>query len=197
MLEITNINPNKWFRLNAFLNLNLLNPHVWLAGGAVRSIIDGTKIADYDLFFSSNTAMYITDDRLKKLGAKCVYRAKDEKLVTYRFGDLKIQLIGISFHDTMEDVIGRFHFTAAQFITDGHKIYTPSKDNIKHALKKKLVLSNNDLPHTPVGTVKAICKYKNKGYEIDDAALTLVQKLLQASPEDYDALDVIFYGERN
>lgn len=196
MIEISNIKNERWFRIKPFLDLGLVSSRAWLAGGALRSLIDGSPIADYDMFFTNEMAMRVTEEKLFELGAKRVFRHKHNKLITYRYGDLKIQLIGVSFHSTMEDAIKRFHFTAAQFITDGYRIFTPSRENIKHALKKKLVLSNNDLPHTPVATIKAICKYKDKGYDVNDASSMLVKKLLEASPQDYDCLDMIFYEEK-
>jgi hypothetical protein len=92
----------------------------WLAGGAVRRIIQGKTIDDGDMdFFFTSIAEWqkfkdVLDDYecLHKSGAAC----------TYLVHGIKVQIIKRMYYKNLDQLFGDFDFSACQVATDGKKL---------------------------------------------------------------------------
>lgn len=136
-------------------------PGVYLAGGAIRSEFDGTKVDDYDLFFASKLHFAEMDAELTgKYPEK--FRCPQGNLITYDVDGAKVQLIGKLYHNSPEALIRSFDFTASQFARDGSGRLFQGKQSAADAVAK--ILRLNALTY-PVATLKRIGKYIAKGYK--------------------------------
>lgn len=99
-IELVNLDPARLSKVNWILNSGLINENVWLAGGALRTLIDPTeKICDYDLFFKqrennpfepfdltidrNDGEVLKTKEKLEKLGFKLTFECPQGKLYSY------------------------------------------------------------------------------------------------------------------
>ena len=136
-------------------------PGVYLAGGAIRSEFDGTKIDDYDLFFDSKARFSEMDAYLLSLGHAEKFRCPQGNLVTYDVTGNKVQLIGKLYNSSAAEIIQSFDFTASQLARDGSGQLFTGNGSMADAVNK--ILRLNRLTY-PVATLKRIGKYMAKGY---------------------------------
>ena len=149
-----------------FLTYELINDHVWLAGGAIRSAIMDEPIADYDLFFYSIIDSFNTIIRLEELGAELIFKCPEGKLTSFKLHGMKIQCITEDFYASMVDLINTFDITACRYVTDG-KIILTYYSSVRDTLSKKINLHR---VMYPVATLKRIAKYAFKGYKLTNKA---------------------------
>ncbi len=89
LVKLINLDPARLDKIAWILASGLINKDVWLAGGALRTLIDQNEtICDYDLFFREvNTPhksnVRIVQEKLIKLGFKLTYECPEGKLYTY------------------------------------------------------------------------------------------------------------------
>ena len=79
--------------LKIFLNEIGLVDDAYICGGAIRGFFDKSKIADIDLFFlneSSRNKQYLA---LENAGATLIFQCKENKLSSFVYENIKIQLI--------------------------------------------------------------------------------------------------------
>lgn len=173
-----------------FVELNLLGPTVWLAGGALRSVIGNEYISDYDLFFgyemSSETDVesielvrkpnVLVEEKLIEAGFKVVFKCPVGKLTTLKRGTMKIQLITEQTYGNMRELIDSFDISACRYVTNGKVILT-TYSTVRDTLKKHINLHRVDYP---VATMKRIAKYIQKGYALNTkAAESLVNEVYE------------------
>lgn len=92
----------------------------WLAGGAVRRVLQGNAIDDGDMdFFFTHKGEW----------EKCMVVLDHYELVhksdaarTYLVNGIKVQIIKRMFYPSLEKLFGDFDFTACQVATDGKEI---------------------------------------------------------------------------
>lgn len=92
----------------------------WLAGGAVRRLLQGRSIADGDMdfFFTSKAEWQKFFNALQ--GFEVVH--KSDAAITYMVDGIKVQFIKRLFYDNLDKLFGDFDFTACQVATDGKSI---------------------------------------------------------------------------
>ncbi len=172
--------------LNSFLDLDILSGGVWLAGGAIRSILakGDEEISDFDLFFSDFDVVTIIREKLIARGAVLVYECPEGKLYTYKFPNIpigedkfelgmKIQLITERKYFSPQDIISSFDFGATCGVFDGRYFYIHTR-MVKDVTSRTLSLLNLTYP---VATLKRIVKYSKKGYRTHEVSKQFVEML--------------------
>ncbi len=197
LVKLNNLRPNRFKSDMLWILAKLINKDVWLAGGALRTLIDQNEtICDYDLFFSRNkismeNGIVSTKYKLEELGFKLTYECPEGKLYTYTlyqkniYGEdtdvyfHKVQLITEHFYSSPEELLSSFDLSPTYFCTDGEYLWT-SREAIKSVKKK--VCSLLKLSY-PVSTFNRIIKYYGKGYSCLPAIETYVGSLLDSNRE--------------
>lgn len=143
--------------------------HAWLAGGALRSLVDGTKISDYDIFFESQEYYIPVLAELIARGFVIVSRCPVGSLITLKRNGVKVQLVMVSFHPRMEDTIAEFDVTACcAAYNPYHNTY--AQDIRFHKDAKSRVIRYRKITY-PLATFNRTVKYVNKGYKMQPEGL--------------------------
>lgn len=165
------------------------NPGCYLAGGAIRSIVDNTPIQDYDLFFTDKE----TRDKVEKeIGIESAYfRCPNDKLISMRKYGVKIQLCSPLYYPTASALLNSFDLTASCFVVQCHKVTSwmliMHPDTLADIAYKRIKLNNVTYP---IATINRIHKYRQKGYTItDDVWKDLLTRIRGLSQEDFEDPD--------
>jgi hypothetical protein len=170
-----NIRPNRvppqlWWAISALMPLR----HRWfIAGGAIRSVIDKTEVADIDLFQRPTTNLEgepidteNVDDvhhQLLQHGCRKVFTCPNGKLHTWKHrSGLKIQVIN-EIIGTPEEVIDSFDLTASRLCCFEGEFYAADKKAFTTAARKQIEFHNVLFPNA---TIRRIFKYMTKGYQM-------------------------------
>jgi len=153
MMEIENTLPEKFrhqFKANCFL-----------AGGAIRSILVGKRVKDWDIFFNSDS------DRitgfLQELGntyghPNLIIQYKSDNALSVLINGTMVQFIGKKYSGTPDHVIGRFDFTNSMGYYDyANDNLTISPEMQKSCENKELVF--NDEAFSPKLSPKRAKKF--------------------------------------
>lgn len=143
-----------------------LDTTFWLAGGALRSLLDPDQsVSDYDLFFKNVQAAEMMGEILEKqYKFKLIFKCPKGELRTYKKHDIKIQLITKSSYKSVDDLLSSFDFTicmaAIEFNGSPRKLHFTCLwvDDVK---KKHLRFHRITYP---VATMNRMYKYREKGY---------------------------------
>jgi len=202
LVKLINLDPARINKIAWILEQGIVNHNTWLAGGALRTLIDQNEtICDYDLFFSRNkismeNGIVSTKYKLEELGFKLTYQCPEGKLYTYEkivktFNGFvkegsgretfiyKVQLITEHFYSSPEELLSTFDLSPTYFCTDGEYLWT-SRQAIRSVKKK--VCSLLKLSY-PVSTFNRIIKYCGKGYSCIPAIETYIGSLLDSNRE--------------
>jgi len=173
-----------FYKIHEFLQLNLLDDHTWLGGGALRSALaDDEDVIDYDLFFNNSIAAKKVEVELESLGAETIFKCPEGKLTTMVYNDMKIQLITEFYYINMDSCVNSFDINACRFITDGDIVLT-KYSAVRDVLKKKITLNRVDFP---TATMMRIAKYSKKGYRLDSShAKMFVESIWQRGKDNLD-----------
>lgn len=183
--ELKKIKQKKLSSIQEILNLGLLSESVWLAGGALRTLVDSEDVVcDFDIFFKSSEAIVDTKNKLSSAGFENIYECPNGFLFTYRKDSAKIQLVCRSEYTTPERLLDTFDFTAACAATDGNVLYY-TFNFVKDVKHKKLRLHGLTYP---VATLKRIVKYSRKGYKISEVAKEFVTAVNKAGEISEDGM---------
>lgn len=180
---------SNYLPLMPFLQCNLLNNDVWLAGGALRAIIAGEAISDYDLFFRNGLVAAKTRVEIESLGAETIFKCPEGKLTTYMLHGMKIQCITENFYPSMEELIDTFDITACRYATDGTR-FISTYSAVRDTLKRKINLHRVDFP---VASMKRIAKYANKGYVMTSKAALFFTDLIYQRGQRNEELNTRIY----
>lgn len=183
--------------VHAFLALDLVQAHrgdVWLAGGALRSLIDrDDPVVDFDLFFKTEEARDVTVAKLEALGAECIFKCPEGKLQTFKLNldgkDYKIQVITPQFYGNADTLLDTFDLHACRFAYDGDKI-TLFRSSIR-AIRDK-VATIHRVTH-PNATFRRLLKYRDKGYKIPNQAIDMLVETVYDAGMEAKTLSREFY----
>lgn len=165
------------YKFDFFYNRLFTSRNVWLAGGALRGIIDkNNEISDFDVFFKNKSAYDNINARFERHKIfKLVFSCPNNKLKTYSgiVNDdgkdyyIKIQLITPQFYDSPETLLDSFDINACRLMIDDKYLYTYRSvlQDIKH---KEINLHNVTHPNA---TFKRMLKYQSKGYKITNNSI--------------------------
>lgn len=164
----------KFAKLFRFIQLDLLIGGVYLAGGALRTLVDLDEVvSDYDLFFESQVAAELTRERLKNLGFDLIFECPEGKLFTFKGCGMKIQCVCENYYFTARELISSFDFTACASAFDGNTFWV-HRHFARSVRKKTLKLLSLTFP---VATLGRIIKYDKKGYKTGKCRLEFVEAL--------------------
>jgi hypothetical protein len=167
--------------LNDNMKHHLKHKHIWIAGGAVETIMNKKSPKDLDIYFTDSSSFADTLSYLRKneyfaedyeLLTRLEDRAQSDidKLRTIDFRHKKglrpnIQLIKVCYFKTPEHCIDTFDFTACQFAATFDETITVICNPlaINDISNKRLVLHRMTFP---ADTMRRMLKYANKGYTI-------------------------------
>lgn len=154
-----------------------------LAGGAIRSFVDGTEPNDFDVFM-------VGDGSLKaELVARCdaeftnTFRCPQEFLFTYDTPFGKTQIIAPRIYDSVNDILDSFDLTACRAAYDGTYLHT-DKDFIRSVKKKTTRLHRLTYP---TATMNRIFKYRTYGYNTFQATEDFIRAMQEQSFTESDA----------
>lgn len=155
----------------------------WLAGGALRGLVDEQdKLVDFDLFFSSAVRAAEVGLDLEARGFKVIFKCPKGELTTYigpksdvdlekmTLSDgrqMKVQLITKDFYKDVEQLLHTFDVDACRFAYDGENVYT---DRAAICSVKKREVTLHNVTH-PNATFKRMMKYRDKGYKVTNEAV--------------------------
>jgi hypothetical protein len=154
---------------------DIYDREVFCAGGACRTMLTGEPLEDIDLFFYSDAALQYTKTALKFAGAKLVFSCPEGELFTYKFMDMKVQLIAKRFYVGIGELLSSFDFTICRFGLSLRQFSTllirgdirPSDFYLNVADLKDLQTRTLRIHRVeyPVATLHRITKYMKKGYK--------------------------------
>lgn len=167
---------------------------VILAGGAVRDMLYGTPISDYDLFLTSYADIEQAKKYLENRGFVQTFACPLGHLFSYMKGEdfkkpeecIKAQIISKRRYHDQWDLIDSFDLSATYFaLTEDEgtwdwKVHT-SWEAIKDVRKKQLRLVNLEYPSS---TINRLWKYRNKGYYVGNVIKEIVGRI--AELDSYD-----------
>jgi hypothetical protein len=162
--------------------LTLCNENVWLAGGSIRSVVNGEIPNDYDFFFRNMEAAEELKETLLILGYNVVFVCPVGSLITLMKDKVKVQLILSRFYLSCEDCIDTFDFTVTCAGFDGEFIYLHDKYLID---LKKSYLRIHKLSF-PSSTVNRMIKYKKYGYSTADCIIDIMTLTYNQDPNIQD-----------
>ncbi len=147
-----------------------LKPGVWVAGGALRDMIEGKDIrSDIDYFATSEAALksQIPPNNNSKQNAHNISVVLD---------GLKHQFITINYYENAKKLLDSFDFTICQLATDGNFLYCGDYtlfDIARHRLQVHKITY-------AVASMRRLIKYCSYSYRACDGCLLA---LLNASEE--------------
>ena len=189
MIKTSNIKPWRFNAIRSFITYGFLRDNVVLAGGSLRTFVDPRDcVKDFDLFFLGEETKEIKDkleDEIKAKGGKKSFQCKEDELRSFELHGMKIQLISIKNkkYSSVEHLLDSFDINASRFAltTEGGYFYLHFTEQSVRDIKKKHITINTVT--YPVATIKRICKFKEKGYNVTLAAKEFVQQVSKNSQE--------------
>lgn len=151
--------------------LSIIKDGVILAGGALRTLLDGSDIQDYDLFFLDQAKIKVVKKYLISKNYKNIFTCPKGELFTYynEYLENKVQLINKRSYKDCEDIINSFDITACCCAYDGTSFYKHERF-VFDSLNMRINLNTIEYP---VATMKRIAKYISKGYALTNEASTV------------------------
>lgn len=145
------------------------SPHVVLAGGALRVLVNPSEeeICDYDLFVTDQSVLEKLLKDLEALGYKKVFECPKRELFTYvKEDEFKVQVINKRPYSDCDNMISSFDITACCAAWDGENFYKHERF-VFDVLNKRINLNAVEYPNA---TLKRIVKYALKGYQLTSSA---------------------------
>ena len=147
-----------------------------VAGGFIRSIADGTTIADMDIFFVSMQDLAESDRLMQTL--RRFNREETSYAVTFTNGGRKIQLIK-AIHGNAKQLMDAFDFTVCKacipLIDGGGLIVNPKF--YAHIQSKTLVIDK--CCPDPLGSLRRVARYMDYGYSVRSETIKTIHDELQ------------------
>jgi hypothetical protein len=134
---------------------------VWVAGGAILSVLNQVSPNDIDLFFKN-------ENDLKKamlfftVNSGKVYYESD-KVIKIQYKSLKLDLVKIYFESPLQ-CINDFDFDICKAYVYQNELFL--HNGFKTTFKQKLLVISGNIQY-PFSTLYRLQKYTNKGYILD------------------------------
>jgi hypothetical protein len=164
----------------------------WVAGGSLRDYLIGIKPSDYDLFFPNQNEFQKAVNHFESVGAENIFESENGK--KYRLGDNVFDLVK-KFHNNAVDILKTFDFTAAQFSTDGQKLYR-GQGSFKDLDGRNIVINKNKDREETVRKVLNngfLLKYFNKGFKMPPQEVSSVTRVIKSwNAEDASKMTDLF-----
>lgn len=172
-----------------------LGKGVWVAGGAIRRILQKKPIdTDIDFFFSSEDKRDEFEQYLiTTLGEDVEKISSNNHQTTYKLTitehddlsedffekDYKIQLVHMNYYKDVEECLDSFDFTITQFAYDGTHLYC-GEYSLWDLANNKLVI--HKLTYG-LSSFRRVIKYTKQGYNACSGMLTDFLNKIAANPD--------------
>lgn len=137
----------------------------WLGGGAVRDVLWGRAVRDFDLFFGRPASLARAEEILRESRLRCTYRCPAGELTTWKGGDdVSVQLVSKAMYGGPEEMIDTFDITAGMFALNicGETVFvTTTRRAICDARQRRVGIHRVTYP---ASTMARIARYEAKGY---------------------------------
>lgn len=159
--------------------LNMANGP-WLAGGAVRRLLDNSnKAGDFDLFFKDNLSL---ENAKTHLVSKFPILSENQFNITFEIpissnNVIKVQLVKFYF-ETANDVLDWFDFTICQCLTDNREVLLGDFTLFDIGAKRLMV---NNIHHA-TSSIRRLVKYSNQGYKFCDGTISEILNRVADNP---------------
>ena len=163
----------------------------WIAGGALRSLVaNEDHVSDYDFFFKSEEQLKEARSMLEASAAiKILNKRSNDHCDTYslvvpdkEYNKFEVQLVHISYYDSVEVLLESFDYTICQFAYDGSDLYT-GEYSILDLMRRRLAV--NKITY-PVSSVRRMIKYTNKNFTACSGCITKVLEKVALEPTSLD-----------
>lgn len=162
--------------------LKPLQERWFIAGGAVRCVLDKTPLEDIDLFCTDGESVEDISALLAMNAFSKTFTCPNNKLHTWKHrSGLKLQAI-MEVKGTPNEVMNAFDFKCCQLAYYKDQFYAHSPECVKSAIKKHLVVHEISHPHS---SIRRMNKYLQKGYYIND--LEVYALVMKASIIPFDS----------
>ena len=178
MIKTRNLKNWRFNAIRSFITYGFLRDNVVLAGGSLRTFVDPKdQVQDFDLFFLGEETREIKDkleDEIKAKGGKKSFQCKEDELRSFELHGMKIQFISIKNkkYSSVEHLLDSFDINASRFALH------VTEQSVRDVKKKHITINTVTYP---VATLKRICKFKEKGYNVTLAAKEFVQQVSKNS----------------
>lgn len=166
--EVSKLKQSRFHNIDDFVWDLLETDKVFLAGDALRTVIDPEDtVCDYDLFFYNLDDVNAIKDMIMEYDFNLYYSCPENKLFSYirSYDDgepTKVQLICEQAYDLPIDCISQFDFGACAAALTAEKFYC--YDMFINNVRNKTITMLS-LPF-PLASFKRAAKYAAKGYNI-------------------------------
>jgi hypothetical protein len=160
---------------------------IWVAGGAIQSLVSKTQVNDYDLFFKDSADVQRALDLL--MGKGFVVLIETQSAIKLKKENLRVDLVLKTFDDPMS-TIQEFDFTVACAAVDYDNFYATFEFFFDLASKS---IAFNSLP-MPIQTQKRLVKYIKKGFTpCVGAMMQLAKAINEIDSKDFKADSVVYF----
>lgn len=179
--------------------------YCWLAGGAIRDMVAGKTLKDYDLFFSSLNGRELALKLLKKKGGLVVF--DNDNTTTIRFPinlpGTEENLFGVTYsirvdlikkhYASVESLIKSFDLDCCRWAVGNSTTVYHSRRALEDTLRGELGTMKGTLPN-PIGTMNRIARLMKRGWVISpmlpsvvfpQVLKALAERSEEAEEEDY------------
>lgn len=151
---------------------------LFLAGGFIRSVVEGEKPKDIDLFGPTHQDL----ERYSELLAGTRGRLKTNNAISIQLPEIQVQFILRWLFNHPEDVIRSFDFTIAQAVvwfdrgagTFGEWKGLCAETFLEDVAGKKLIYTSPTREEDAAGSLLRVNKFLGRGYRISDEDLAKV-----------------------
>jgi len=170
----------------------------WIAGGAIRAYFsENETISDIDIFTTNRAECAKLVWSLRKIGFKCYFKNKNA-IKGFIFKNGKKILIDVvkRFYNNEVLCIEDFDYSICKFaINTNTQEFFYSEMAFVDLLQKKLVIPDENYGN-PIGSLKRLQKYIQRGYTIcNGGLLTISKSLAKTDLTDPNMNDLEFYPD--
>lgn len=143
---------------------------MFVAGGAVRTIITGESVSDIDIFFQTPELAHEFKKNLESKNAQKIFECPKGELFTFLYQNFKFQLIMKRYYQNATELLNSFDFTICRFGFELFDINNAGFMTRRFALNKSdmIDLQKRHLRihriEYPVATLNRVHKYMKKGF---------------------------------
>jgi hypothetical protein len=175
---------------------SLIKNETFIAGGAIRSLYNGDKINDYDLYFyDEKSALEFKQIILNGLNnqepfsnvdeMRLNFRASTNNAFTFYIEDLNTQVQFITkFSGQPNDVVNKFDFTNSMAFYQPQTNNLVLKEEFLDANNSKTLIFNNQ-SYTPASSFNRMLKFNKDGWVIPRVtALSIIETIANLPPDE-------------
>lgn len=172
--------------------------NVWIAGGCWRAYFQQSeKIQDIDIFTTDRKECASLVWKLRKIGFKPYFKNKNaiKGIIIKKGKRIEVDIVK-RFYENEIECIKDFDFTVAKFaynMKSKNVFYT--ENYFADLITKRLVISDLEFGN-PIGSLKRLQKYTNKGYTAcNGTLLSIAKRISETDLNNPENNDIEFYPD--